>query len=85
MKYLIVLFAVFLAGCATESPKEKQAREIAEGRVLLCIMNDLTFVSEYHEAVRWPSRSHRIIYGSVCRDLNGKRIVIKSNGRPYGQ
>lgn len=85
MKYLLVLFALVLAGCATETPQEKQAREVAEGRKLLCTMNDLTFVSEYHEKVRWPARSHRIIYGSVCLDDQGKRVVIKSNGRPYGQ
>jgi hypothetical protein len=84
MKYLIVLFALVLSGCATETPREKMARETTDQRRALCALHGLTYVSEYHEKIRWPSRNHRVVYGAVCTDDVGNQSVIKDNGKPYG-
>jgi signal recognition particle GTPase len=83
-KYLIVLFALVLAGCSSETHQEKSAREAKLHRQTLCAMHSLTYLSEYHEKSIWPSRSHRVVYGSVCTNAQGQRIIIKDNGNQYG-
>lgn len=85
MKYILVLLALVLTGCATESPHEKAAREAAEERRALCALHGLTYVSEYHEKIRWPSRNHRVVHGAVCTNDQGLQTVIKDNGNPYGR
>lgn len=85
MKYFLIVLALFLAGCATESPEEKAVRAADEERRALCALHGLDFVSEYHERIRWPSRNHRVVWGAVCTDGHGKQVVVKDNGKPdYG-